>query len=169
MARYQTIDQQGRKVLKEAIYESRGSQDAFQIVQTNANGKIDNSFYDVNEECLTVVAGENLNAGNLVYTYEEGGVTKAKKAIATSFTTCCVGYVKDNVTTGQNVKVYTDGYINTSNLDLSIRLVFLSATTAGQFTQTPPSSNGTYRQVIGFALAPDTIVFTLNEPELIEG
>lgn len=168
MARYQTVDDQGRKVLREAISQSRGAIDAYKIVQTNQNGKLDTSFFDANEECITVVAGEALNEGELVYTYIENGTTKAKKAIATSFSTCCVGFVKNNAQEGDFVKVYTDGYINTNNLDLNSRLVFLSASIAGKFTQTPPASAGTYRQLIGMAITPETILFLPSEPEKIE-
>lgn len=168
MARYETVDEQGRRVLREAISQSRGPIDAFKIIQTNQNGKVDTSFYDANEECITVVAGEALNQGELVYTYVENGITKAKKAIATSFVTCCVGYVKNNAQEGDFVKVYTDGYINTNNLNLNSRLVFLSSSIAGKFTQTPPNSSGSYRQLIGMAITPETILFLPSEPELIE-
>lgn len=131
----------GIKKLVQAISQSAGISDAFKIIATNSQGKLDETFLPdtVGKESKIVKAGENLSAWDLVYFYDDSGVEKVKKAIATSWNTIAAGYVKEGASAGEDVTVYTDGYVSATGLT-SNGLVYLSNTQAGKVTQTPPSS-----------------------------
>lgn len=153
----------GTKILKTPIATSSGSADAGKMVRTNSDGVIDITLLpsNIGAESFTVIAGENLAANDLIYLYDDNGIRKCKKAIATNENTLAKGYVTTSASAGSEVTVYTSGYITSSGLDYSKSSVYLSATTAGAVTQTAPSGSGQWVQIVGSPLAADKFKFEI--------
>ena len=161
------IDTNGNLAELEATTTSSGAADAGEIVALNDDGKIDPSMLPdeaLSPEIMSVVAGEDLNAGDIVYIYDDAGTVKAKKAAATDPSKAAVGFVKDSAATGANVNVYFEGMI-TGLSGLTVGAVyFLSDTTPGAVQANPPTVAGHYVQRIGTAVSATEIQFERSQP-----
>ncbi|MBF0162756.1 MAG: hypothetical protein HQL88_10770 [Magnetococcales bacterium] len=106
-----------------------------------------------------IVASENLTAGDFVNVFSDAGTPKARKADATDGGKRAHGFIKASPTAGQSVDVYLDG-TNDSLTSLTVgSRYFLSATTPGAATATPPAATGNLVQYLGTALATTKIAF----------
>jgi hypothetical protein len=110
-----------------------------------------------------LVAGEALNAGDLVNVYLDASTIKVRKATASVAGKEAHGYVLAGVASGGNATVYFSG-LNNNFSGLTTGLQYLSAATAGQPTATPPSISGGVVQKVGIAVSQTAIVFNFGEP-----
>ena len=148
---------------------STGAPDANEIVALDASGKLDISLMPtgVGAEVTVVASFENLAAGDFVNLFLSGGVTKARKADATTNAKPAHGFVLDNVTSPANATVYRVSNTNTGVAGLTVGSTYFLSTTPGSITATPPSSAGNIVQQIGIADLATSIVFS-NETAVIE-
>lgn len=149
----------------EATTASSGSSDAGKIVGLNASGKIDMTMLPagVGAEARTVVAGENLSAGQLVNIYNDSDTVKARKADASNGRVAH-GYVIESVAAGAQVTVYLDGTITGLTGLTPGATYFLSSSTPGGVGQAPPTVSGYYAQAVGYAVSATELVFKPQIP-----
>ena len=112
---------------------------------------------------VRLVAGEALNAGDLINVYLDAGTIKVRKATASTVGKEAHGYVLAAVSLGGNATVYFSG-LNNNFSGLTAGLQYLSATTSGQPTATPPSVSGGVVQKVGIAVSNTAIIFNFGEP-----
>lgn len=144
---------------------SGGVGDAEKIPALDLNGKLVQAMMPTGiGSVITVLpASENLVAGDFVNFFDDAGTIKARKADATDSSKPAHGYVDTAVTASNDASVYADG----QNAELSALtkgdVYFLSATTAGTATNTPPASSGNLVQKLGVAVAATTVIFKPQE------
>jgi hypothetical protein len=150
---------------QEATTTSSGAGDAGKIVALHTDGKLHSSLLPTGIGADTSVypAYENLSAGNFVNIFDDGGVTKVRKADATSKSKRAHGFVLENVTAGSDATVYCDGS-NTQLSGLTPGVTYFLSVTAGAVTDTPPTTPGYIIQVVGSAKNATTISVELGEP-----
>ena len=163
------IDANGNIAELEATTQSSGAADAGEIVALNSDGKIDPSMLPdeaLSPEIVSAVANEDINAGELVYLFDDGGTVKCAKAIATDPSKAAVGFVKESAASGSTVNVYFEGVIGgLSGLTVG-SVYFLSDTTAGAVQDTPPTVAGHYIQRVGTAVSSTEIQFERSQPRV---
>jgi len=147
----------GEIVRKTGIAVSSGAGDANKIIMTGPDGKIDNSFLpSIADSAETIQAAEALAAGDFVNIYDVSGNRRVRKALATDNTKNAHGYVLMAVNSGANATVYTRGIASVAPTGFTAadvgKPVFLSATTAGGVTKTPPNSPGNIVQRLGYVI-----------------
>ena len=142
---------------QEVIVSSSGVSSAGKIFGLDSTGKIDLTFMPVGIGANTssILASENLAAGEFVNIYNNSGVANVRKADATTNGKEAHGFVLTNVTAGQNANVYFEG-VNTQVTGAIPGPVFLS-TAAGQFVSTAPTGSGNVVQKLGIAISATTI------------
>lgn len=164
MAKYLGLATNGIMQEVSAITTSSGAGDANKIVETGADGKIDPSLIP-GSEVITIVAGENLSAGDLVNLYDDAGVGKVRKADASSgISKSAIGYVLSSATSGASVAVYFEGVISGLTGLTAGENYFLSATNPGKVTATAPTATGHICQFIGKARSSSILVFEADTP-----
>ena len=111
------------------------------------------------------VAFENIGSGDALYMRtSDGKVGKATAADGTSEAATVVGFANDIALTGETVKVIVVGLKTLSGLDAG-DLYFLSPSTAGAITLTPPSTAG--QAVVRLGEAATTTDFAIQiEPPI---
>jgi hypothetical protein len=120
----------------------------------------------IGAEARTIVASENLSAGQLVNIFDDSGTVKVRKADASNGRVAH-GFVLQSVTSGGNATVYMEGTISgLSGLTVGT-YYFLSATTPGSVSATPPSTAGQYAQIIGYAVSTTEITFKPQAPIIL--
>lgn len=158
--RYQTLVS-GRRTLVTATVVSTGVAEAGDIVALDAAGKLDISVLPtgVGPDVATILASENLSAGNYVNIYDNAGTANVRKA-DNSNSRDAHGYVLSSVTSGNNATVYFEG----PNTGVSGRTPgarqFLN--TSGAVTETPLdptniANAGKYHQFLGVAISATAI------------
>jgi hypothetical protein len=166
MSKYLRVGTSGLMEEASAINTSAGAGDSSKLVQTGTDGKIHPSLIP-GSEVITVVAGENISASDLVNIYDDGGVGKVRKADASSgISKSAVGYVLTTVTLGASVDVYFEGVITGLTGLTAGENYFLSATNPGKVTATPPATAGHICQYIGKARSSSILVFESDTPIL---
>jgi hypothetical protein len=144
----------------EATTVSTGVAEAGDVVALNASGQVDPSMLP-NVDSLTATSGEALTAGDIVYIDAAGEVVKASGASGGNEGQ---GYVLDSVATATAVTIYFEGR-NTALSGLTVGArYFLSDTTAGGLTTTPPADTGELFQYIGRAVSATAIAFEPDRP-----
>lgn len=144
------------------LTSSTGAPDANQLVQTGADGKLDetllpNSVFD----SISLTAAEALTAGDYVYIDSSGEVARASAA---SGGNPARGYVKDSVTSGSTVTVYFEGTNDALSGLTPGAEYFLSDTTPGGLTTTIPTDTGEVVQKLGLAISATALTF---EPDVV--
>lgn len=140
--------------LLSAINTTTGVGDAGQIIETDANGLLDPSFFPPGSTLTTesAQATEALNAGNFVNVYSDGGTDSVRKAIANNVDKLANGFVLDNYAISDTVTVFTVG-VNTSITAVPGEVYYLSQTTPGGATTTAPTETSThFQQVLGIGV-----------------
>jgi hypothetical protein len=154
-----------------AIKEIRGLQSSAgagndgDLVALDSTGRIDSSMMPVGigAETKSVLASENLAAGDWVNLYDNAGTLNVRKADATTDGKPADGFVLAVVASAANATVYTDG-INTQVSGLTAGSTVFLHTTAGLSTQTAPSTAANAVQRVGKALSATEVVFERGEP-----
>ena len=147
-----------------AITSSAGVGDAEKIVATGTDGLLSITLMPtgISPPTLTVLASENLSAGDFVNIYNNAGTANARKADATTSGKEAHGFVLSAVTASANATVYF-GDSNTAVTGRTVGNQFLS-TTAGSSTATAPSGSGNVVQRIGIATSATEIGFLYSQP-----
>lgn len=161
--KFLALDDTGKnKVEKTAIDQSAGAGDAGKIIATDDEGKIDPSFLP-ESEFLIREASEDLDQWDFVNIWDDTGTAKARKADASSFGTRAMGFIRNNFLDTENAEVFGEG-IMPGFVGLTIGApVFLSATTPGAVTQTPPTGTGEIWQKVGEAVSATEVRVELGE------
>jgi hypothetical protein len=148
----------------EATTQSTGATEAGKIIAANANGQLDESFLPpgIGADVAIIQASENLSAGDLVSVFDDAGTFKVRKADASTTGKRADGFVLASVTSGQNATVYAEGTI-VGLTGVTAGKLYLSDTTPGGFSATPPVGAGKIVQCIGFGTSATTINFDRGE------
>jgi hypothetical protein len=108
-------------------------------------------------DTATIQASENLAAGDFVNIHNVSGNARVRKADASTSGKEAHGFVLSAVTSGNNAVVYFEG----RNTQVSGRTPgarqYLSASTPGAVTETPPTGSGNVLQYLGVAIGATTI------------
>lgn len=149
----------GRLAEQAAVETSAGAGDAGKIVALSGDGRLDPSVMPagIGADVATVVASENLSAGDFVNIWDDAGSVKVRKADSSSAGYEADGFVLDAVTSGQNASVYFEGR-NTGKSGLTIGARYYLGATGG-VTTTPPSAGGNVVQFLGRAISATAITF----------
>jgi hypothetical protein len=145
------------------ISTSAGAGDAAKIPQTDGSGRLDSSLMPVGfgAETKSITASEALSAGDFVNVHSSTGL-KVRKADASSPSKQAHGFVLAAVSSGAAATVYY-GNLNTAVSGLTVGdEVYLSGTTAGGVTATPPSTAGHIVQRIGVVTATTEILVEID-------
>lgn len=162
-------------VLKQirAITSSAGSEDAGKIIATDETGRIDDSLLPVGvgDDAKEMTAGEALAAGDFVNVYYDSGETEVRvrkaDASAANAGKRAHGFVLEGASTGEDVKVYFEG-TNTQLTGLAPGVpYYLSGTSAGDATDTPPSTAEHTVQNLGVSLSATEISFEPASPVVL--
>jgi len=146
------------------ITTSAGAGDASKIPQTDSSGRLDTSLMPVGigADTNNITTSEALAAGDFVNIWNSTGA-KARKADASTAGKEAHGFVLAAVGSGQSATIYSEG-TNTQVTGMTAGVVYLSASTPGQATSTPPSGAGQIVQRLGVAVSTTAINFQQNLP-----
>lgn len=143
---------------------STGAGDAGKIPELDGSGRLDSSMMPVGfgSETKVIQASENLAAGDFVNIFNSTGL-RVRKADASNGRVAH-GFVLNSVTSGQNATVYY-GNLNTAVSGLTIgNELYLSGSTAGAVTATPPSTSGHTVQRLGVATGTTEMLVEIQTP-----
>ena len=150
--KYQTIIA-GRDTMVSATVTSAGSGDAGKIPGLDASGKLDPSLMPVGVGAAnaSIVASENLSAGDFVNIYDDAGTPKCRKADSTNDRRAD-GFVLASVTSPAAASVYFEGQNTQLTGLVAGQRLYLTA--SGAVSSTPPSSpTDSIHQFLGKALS----------------
>lgn len=123
-----------------------------------------------------IVAGEDLDPFDLINIYDDAGTSKARKADANDPTMPARAFVVEaasaggSLVGGQHVRLFFGGNLITRTSGspwTAGDVLYLSASSPGRITGTPPAGTGDIVQIIGTAIDGDTAIFEPDEPELV--
>lgn len=139
---------------------SAGAANAGDIVALDDNGRLDNSLMPVGigADTKSIQASEALAAGDYVNVHDVGGAWRVRKADATSAGKKADGFVLAAVSSGANATVYFEGTNNMVS-GMTPGDVWLSATTPGAGTVTPPSGSAQIIQKLGISTSATEVSF----------
>ena len=149
-----------------ATISSAGAANDGDIVALDANGKIAANMMPVGiaADIKNMVTSEDLVAGDLVNIYNNAGTLTARKADASAAGKEAHGFVIAAVTSPAAADIYFEG-TNTFCTGLTVGSEqYLSATTPGKSTDTPPSGASQVVQRVGKALAATELSFEPAQP-----
>ena len=137
----------------EAKTTSAGAADAGKIPALDSAGRLDDSMMPVGigADVKEIVASENLSAGDFINVYDNTGTPTVRKADASTTGKHAHGFVIEAVTSGNSATVYFEN-ANTQVSGATAGDVYLSDTTPGGFTSTPPAGAGKIVQKLGVAV-----------------
>jgi hypothetical protein len=150
----------------EATQTSSGAADAGKIPALDSAGRIDSTMMPVGigADIASIVASENLAAGDMVDIYDNAGTPNVRKADGSTAGKYATGFVLAAVISGSNAMVYFEGQNNQlTGLTAGARM-YLSATTPGEITATAPTGTGQVVQYVGRAINATTIAFEPAQP-----
>jgi hypothetical protein len=143
----------------EGLVTSAGAGDAGKIPALDAAGRLSSTMLPVGVGVLvkSVVSSENLAARDMVNVYNDAGTLKVRKADANNAMPAH-GYVTAAVTSPAAGDVYFDGIISGFTALTPGARMYLSET-AGEVTETAPSTAASLVQYIGVALSATEVEF----------
>lgn len=144
----------GDIIRRQAITTSAGAGDANKIPAVGADGKFDASFIpDATANVETIQASETIPSQSYVNIHNVSGSRRVRLANAADNTKPANGFVATGVSSGANASVQTGGVAAMSATGFAAgdetKIVFLSSSTSGGGTKTPPSSSGNLVQALG--------------------
>jgi len=150
----------------EATSVSTGVSEAGDIVALDANGKLDTTLMPtgIGADTASILASENLAAGDFINIWDDASTTKVRKANAGAIGTRAHGFVLSAVTSGQNALVYFEGNNNQVSGQTGGTNLFLSAATSGEATVTAPSGSADIVQALGVAISATSINVEIGDP-----
>ena len=146
---------------------SAGAGSSGQVVALDGSGRIDSTMMPVGigADTATIVASENLAAGDLVNVWNDSGTAKVRKADATTAGKEAHGFVLSAVSSAASATVYFEG-TNTAVTGRTPGKQYLSVT-AGSTSTTAPSGAGNVVQIVGFATSATAINFQSGVPVVL--
>ena len=146
---------------------SAGAGSSGKVVALDGSGRIDTTMMPVGigADTATIVASENLAAGDLVNVWNDAGTAKVRKADGTTAGKEAHGFVLSAVSSAASATVYFEG-TNTAVTGRTPGKQYLS-TVAGSTTTTAPSGAGNVVQIVGFATSATTINFQSGVPVVL--
>ncbi len=151
------------------VATSAGAASAGGIPELDSQGKIPANMMPagIGADSTTVIASENLSAGDVVNLWNNAGALNARKADGTATGKPVDGFVNSAVASGANATVFFEGTINSlAGLTVGSRY-YLSGTTAGAVTAVPVTGTGKVHQYVGKALSATVLTFEADEPILL--
>lgn len=156
MAQKYVVDINGNSVEQEFAATSAGAADAGRGVGLNSDGLVDSTMLPSGiSEARMYVAKEAILVGDLLNIFDDAGVSKVRKAIATGSAMQAHRVALTAAAAGAQVKADRTGILTSSAL-VPGKSYFLSESTSGGFSPTKPTTAPTLnkiRQKIGFALS----------------
>ena len=114
-----------------------------------------------------VFASETVTAGEFVNVYNAIGELRVRKAVASDPAKFANGFASDAIASGAPGAIYFMGLNVAAAVPDDASEVWLSDTTPGSFTTSPPSNEGSIIQSLGPAIAGLGIFFTFRERVLL--
>jgi hypothetical protein len=150
-----------------ANQSSAGAGDAGKAVALDATGRIDNSMMPtgIGADTASITTSEALAAGDLVNIHNSTGA-KVRKADASTSGKEAHGFVIAAALSGAAATVYFEG-TNAQVTGLTPGVLYLSDSTPGAATSTPPSGTGKVVQRVGFATAATALNFDASTPVVL--
>lgn len=148
-----------------AVSASAGAADAGKLPELGGDGRLHASMLPVGvgPDTDTITASENLASGAKVSVWDDAGTRKARNADATAAGKEADGFVLEAVASGQPATVYFEGR-NTALTGLTVGArYYLSASTPGAVTATPPSGSGNVVQYLGKAVSATSVAFEATD------
>ena len=145
---------------------SSGVGDAGKLVALASDGLISPTMLQ-STETLSLVASENLAAGDFVNFWNDTGTLKMRKAVNTASSTRADAYVKSSVTSGNAGIAYRDSGTLTGLSSLTVGSPYFLGT-GGGITTTPPSASGSIVQLVGTAKSTTELIVRIEEPKIRE-
>jgi hypothetical protein len=144
---------------------SAGAGDAGKLAALDSSGRLSSTMMPIGVgiDSLTLTTSEVIAAGDFVNIWNSAGA-KVRKADAATSGKEAHGFVLVGGGSGATVDVYFEGTNTAATGTPTPGVVFLSATTPGQATNTAPSATGNIVQRIGFAVSATSINFQSNDP-----
>lgn len=155
----------GRLTEIAGVVTSAGVGNDGDIPALDATGKLDVTVMPsgVGPQTKVVVASETLAAGDIVSFHVSTG-DKVRKADATAAGKEVHGFVLAGFASAASATVYLGGTLTgLSGLTIGTRY-YLSASSPGAVTATPPSTAGNIVQLVGIAISATEIDFYPSEP-----
>ena len=145
------------------VVTSAGAGNDGDIPALDAAGRLDTSVMPVGigADTASVLASDNLAAGDLVNLWNNAGVVNARKADATTTGKQADGFVTAVATIGNPAVVFFDG-TNALVTGLTVGKQWLS-TVAGKSTATRPVASGNVQQPVGYATSATSLTFNVGE------
>ena len=109
---------------------------------------------------------EDVTQGDAVYSRESDGFIGKAQANSTEDKAKVAGFAETTETSGSQVRVLVRGIIATSGLNFGNEY-FLSASSAGSITETPPSGSGNYLIRVGEAGSTGQFIIKIETPILL--
>lgn len=150
----------------QATVTSAGAADDGKIVALDSTGKLDISVMPVGigADTATIVASEALAAGDFVNIWNDAGTAKVRKADASTSSKEAHGFVLSAVAANASATVYFQGQNTQVTGKTPGARQYLSATTPGATTETPPSATGQVVQMLGVAVSATSISTEIEDP-----
>lgn len=148
-----------------ATITSAGAASDGALVALDGSGRLDPSVMPVGigADTTSATASEALSAGDFVCIWDDAGTAKVRKADASAEGKEATGFVLDAVSSGQPALVYHEGS-NTALSGLTIDArYYLSPTTPGAATTTPPGTAGQVSQFLGRAASATRLPFEADD------
>lgn len=165
----------GRPTEVEANTTSAGAGDAGKLVALDSAGRIDSSMMPVGigADTRSIVADENLAAGDFVNVFDDAGTAKCRKADASVAGAArrAIGFVLAGVTAPAAATVYFEGQ-NTALAGLTAGLTYvLSHSTPGGVVALASASTtaGHCLQVLGDAVSATAMSTEIDAKPIIRG
>ncbi|OQW92914.1 MAG: hypothetical protein BWK79_00125 [Beggiatoa sp. IS2] len=154
------------------IVQSAGTADANKPVQTDAAGRLDSSLMPsgITPQAKIIPCSEALNTGDYVNIYWSAtdSALRCRKADASTAGKYAHGFVKAGYASGEDATILLEGINDQVSGFTSVGgYVWLSATTPGVATTTPPSGSGQVVQILGQICASTEIDNEIQQPILL--
>lgn len=149
---------------KAGTVTSAGAGNAGNLVALTAAGVLDTSVMPtgIAADTASIVASEALTAGAFVNIYNNSGTANCRKADASTSGKPAHGFVLSAVASAATATVYFEGS-NNQVTGATPGDVYLSASTPGGFTSTPPAAAGNVVQKLGVAVSATAINVEINQ------
>lgn len=164
MAKYLAVSS-GALTEVQPVNSSAGAGDAGKIAQLDSAGRWDVSMMPVGvtADVATVLASEALAAGDFVNIYNNAGTPNARKADASNGRQAH-GFVLAAVSAAANASVYFDSRNTGVTGKTPGAVQYLSGSSAGQTTETAPTTAGQIVQRLGNAITATSINVDIQQP-----
>ena len=148
-----------------AVAISSGVGEANKIVALGTDGRLDVSLMPVGigPDTSTVIASENLSAGDLINMYNALGVAKCRKADCSNGRRAH-GFILESVSADSPAAIYTDATITGLTILPKDAGVPLYLYINGAWSLNPPTTAGYISQEIGYVVSTTEAKFEPQQP-----